>query len=172
MPNDIFSLSLCPQKLVLMYAIVDVAGQQFKVEKGQEIYVHRLTGKEGDKIELKEVLLVDDGAQVLVGKPNVPDAKLIATIQSHLLGDRVVVFKKKRRKGYRVKNGHRQQFTMIKIDDIVSKTSKAAKPAAEAKKASDTPKKEAAKPKAAAKEAGPKKEAPKKDTESKKTAKD
>ena len=90
-----------------------------------------MEGKEGDKIEVSNVLLVDDGSKVSVGKPNVPEAKMIATIQSHVQGDRIVIFKKKRRKGYRVKNGHRQQFTMLKIDSIVAKGMKAAKPSTE-----------------------------------------
>ncbi len=102
-----------------MYAIVNIAGQQFKVEEDQEIYVHRQKGKEGDQLEFKEVLLKDDGKDFLVGTPLVADASVSATIISHEKGDKVLVFKKKRRKGYQKLNGHRQQFTKIKIDKII-----------------------------------------------------
>jgi len=101
-----------------MYAIVDIAGQQFKVEKGQELYVHQLDGKEGDKVQFENVLLIDNNGAVKVGTPNVPKVKVSATILGHQKGDKVLVFKKKRRKGYRVKNGHRQHFTKIVIDTI------------------------------------------------------
>jgi large subunit ribosomal protein L21 len=102
----------------MMYAIVEIAGQQFKVEKGQEIFVHRLEGNEGDKVTFEDVLLTDDGGKVNVGTPNVKGSKVEAEILEHLKGDKVIVFKKKRRKGYRVKNGHRQQFTKILINSI------------------------------------------------------
>ncbi len=101
-----------------MFAIVEIAGQQFKVEKDQEIFVHHLGGKEGDKVTFDNVLLVDNKGAVKVGKPNLPNMKISATILSHEQGDKVVVFKKKRRKGYQVKNGHRQQFSKIKINKI------------------------------------------------------
>jgi large subunit ribosomal protein L21 len=101
-----------------MYAIVEIAGQQFKVEKGQEIFVHRLEGNEGDKVTFEDVLLTDDEGKVNVGTPNVKGSKVEAEILEHLKGDKVIVFKKKRRKGYRVKNGHRQQFTKILINSI------------------------------------------------------
>lgn len=101
-----------------MYVIVEIAGQQFKVEKGQEIFVHRLDGQEGEKVEFPNVLLKDDDGQVTVGTPTVDSTKVSASIVEHLQGDKVIVFKKKRRKGYQVKNGHRQQLTRIKIDGI------------------------------------------------------
>ena len=101
-----------------MYAIVQIAGQQFKVEQDQEIFVHRLDGNAGENIEFADVLLKEDGGNVTVGTPNVSASKVSATILEHLQGDKVVVFKKKRRKGYRVKNGHRQQFTKVKINSI------------------------------------------------------
>ena len=101
-----------------MYAIVNIAGQQFKVEENQEIFVHRQQGKEGDALEFKEVLLRDNNVKVEVGVPTVPNAVVSATIVSHLKGDKVIIFKKKRRKGYQVQNGHRQSFTKLKIDKI------------------------------------------------------
>ena len=100
-----------------MYAIVEIAGQQFKVEKDQEIFVHRLDAEEGAKIEFSEVLLKHDNGTVTVGTPTLSSI-VSATILQHLKGDKVIVFKKKRRKGYRVKNGHRQSLTKIKIDGI------------------------------------------------------
>jgi len=100
-----------------MFAVVEIAGQQFKVEEGQEIFVHRLDGNTGDNVEFEKVLLVDRGGSVDVGTPSV-NAKVKATILEHLKGDKVIVFKKKRRKGYKVKNGHRQYMTKIKIDGI------------------------------------------------------
>ncbi|MFI5172347.1 MAG: 50S ribosomal protein L21 [Chitinophagales bacterium] len=102
-----------------MYVIVNIAGQQFKVEENQEIFVHRQAGSEGDKIEFNEVLLRADEGKIQVGTPTIAKASVSATIVSHLKGDKVIIFKKKRRKGYRVKNGHRQQFTKIKIEKIV-----------------------------------------------------
>ena len=101
-----------------MYAIVEIAGQQFKVEKGQELFVHRLSGKEGDKVEFDKVLLKDDKGKITVGKPTIDKAKVTAKIIEHLKGDKVIVFKKKRRKGYKVKNGHRQYLTKIAIEKI------------------------------------------------------
>ena len=101
-----------------MYAIVEIAGQQFKVEKGQQIFVHRLEGEEGAKLDFDKVLLIEDGKKIKVGTPNVEGAKVSTTILSHLKGDKVIVFKKKRRKGYKVKNGHRQYLTKISIEDI------------------------------------------------------
>src|SRR5690606_36056291 len=101
-----------------MYAIVNIAGQQFKVAKDQHLYVHRLQGDEGASIEFDDVLLVDNGGKVSVGAPTVKGAKVSAKIVSHLKGDKVIVFKKKRRKGYRKKNGHRQFFTKIQIESI------------------------------------------------------
>jgi len=103
-----------------MYAIVEIAGQQFKVEKGQEIFVHRLEGEEGAKLDFDNVLLIEDGKKIKVGTPNVEGAKVSTKILSHLKGDKVIVFKKKRRKGYKVKNGHRQYLTKISIESITA----------------------------------------------------
>ncbi len=101
-----------------MFAIVDIAGQQFKVEKDQTVYVHRLPHAEGASVELDKVLLVNNNGSIQVGVPTVSGAKVKATVLSHLKGDKVIVFKKKRRKGYRKKNGHRQSFTKIQIEAI------------------------------------------------------
>ena len=101
-----------------MYAIVEIAGQQFKVEQGRKIFVHRLQANEGDKLEFDKVLLVENGGKVSVGSPVINGAKVNATVVSHLKGDKVIVFKKKRRKGYQKWNGHRQQFSQIMIDGI------------------------------------------------------
>jgi large subunit ribosomal protein L21 len=101
-----------------MYAIVDIAGQQFKVEKDQTVFVHRLENKEGDKVKFENVLLVDNNGSVKVGAPTVSGASVSAKVLSHLKGDKVIVFKKKRRKGYQKSNGHRQQFTKIVIEGI------------------------------------------------------
>ncbi len=101
-----------------MYAIVEIAGQQFKVEKDQKVYVHRLQHEEGASIEFDRVLLLQDSSSISVGVPTVAGAVVKATVLSHLKGDKVIVFKKKRRKGYRKLNGHRQCFTQIKIEAI------------------------------------------------------
>ncbi len=101
-----------------MFAIVSIAGQQFKVEEGQQIFVHRLAANEGDSVCFQEVHLVDRDGRLAIGAPVLAGAAVDATVVSHVKGDKLVVFKKKRRKGYRVKNGHRQQFTKIKIDSI------------------------------------------------------
>ncbi|MCF8365786.1 MAG: 50S ribosomal protein L21 [Bacteroidales bacterium] len=101
-----------------MYAIVDIAGQQFKVEKDNEIFVHRLNGSEGDNIDFEKVMLIEDGDVVNIGKPFVENAKVSGTILSHVKGDKVIVFRKKRRKGFQTENGHRQQFSKIKIEGI------------------------------------------------------
>jgi large subunit ribosomal protein L21 len=101
-----------------MYAIVEIAGQQFKVEKDQEIFVHRIPGEAGEKVEFADVLLKADGNSITVGTPTVSSSKVSATILEHLKGDKVIVFKKKRRKGYKKKNGHRQYLTKIKIEGI------------------------------------------------------
>ena len=139
-----------------MYAIVEIAGQQFKVEKDQQIFVHRLEEKEGTKVEFDNVLLIDNNGKVNVGAPAISGAKVTAKVLDHVKGDKVVVFKKKRRKGYRVKNGHRQAFTQIEIQSILEKGATAKKATA------TTAKKEAkAEPKAAAKKAPAKKAAPK-----------
>lgn len=101
-----------------MYAIVNIQGQQFKVQKNQEVFVHRLPNAEGEGVSFDEVLLIDDSGNVSVGAPTVNGATVSAKVISHLKGDKVIVFKKKRRKGYRVKNGHRQQFSKIQIESI------------------------------------------------------
>jgi len=101
-----------------MYAIVNIAGQQFKVAKDQQLFVHRLQGEEGASIEFDNVLLAENGGKFSIGAPMVEGAKVSAKILSHLKGDKVIVFKKKRRKGYKKKNGHRQQFTKIEITGI------------------------------------------------------
>lgn len=101
-----------------MYAIVNIAGQQFKVAKDQQIFVHRLQGEEGASIEFDNVLLAADGSSIKVGAPALDGAKVSAKILSHLKGDKVIVFKKKRRKGYQKSNGHRQYFTKIEITGI------------------------------------------------------
>lgn len=101
-----------------MYAIVVIAGQQFKVEKDQKLFVHRLEGSEGSALSFDKVLLVDNDGEVKIGAPTVQDAKVNATILKHVKGDKVIVFKKKRRKGYAVKNGHRQYFTQIQVNSI------------------------------------------------------
>lgn len=101
-----------------MYAIVNIAGQQFKVAKDQYLFVHRLQGEEGASIEFDNVLLAEDGGKFKVGTPTLKGAVVSAKIVSHLKGEKVIVFKKKRRKGYKKKNGHRQQFTKIQITSI------------------------------------------------------
>jgi large subunit ribosomal protein L21 len=101
-----------------MFAIVTIAGQQFKVEEGQQIFVHQLEAKEGDKVSFDEVLLVGKDGSTSVGTPTVSGAKVSATVLGHQKGDKVIVFKKKRRKGYKVKKGHRQRFTKLSIDSI------------------------------------------------------
>ena len=103
-----------------MFAIVTIAGQQFKVEEGQELFVHQLKAEEGDNITFEEVHLIDQNGAVNIGKPVIKGASVNATILGHQKGDKVIVFKKKRRKGYRRKNGHRQRFTKIKIDSIAA----------------------------------------------------
>ena len=135
-----------------MYAIVDIAGQQFKVAKDQKVYVHRLDAKTGTKVSFDKVLLLDDGGKVTIGAPAIANASVEAKVVKHLKDDKVIVFKKKRRKGYRVKNGHRQSLTEIVIESIGTSSKKKAAPAAKSEKeASKTKppakKKTAAKPK-------------------------
>ena len=143
-----------------MYAIVEIAGHQFKVEKDQKVFVNRLQTEEGNKVTFDNVLLLADGNKVTIGAPAIDGAQVGAKVLKHLKGDKVIVFKKKRRKGYRVKNGHRQSLTEIQIESIVASgakkasPAKAASPKAEAKPAA---KKEVSKP--AAKAATPKAEA-------------
>ena len=141
-----------------MYAIVDIAGQQFKVAKDQKVYVHRLDAKTGTKVSFDQVLLLDDGGKVTVGAPAIANASVEAKVVKHLKDEKVIVFKKKRRKGYRVKNGHRQSLTEILIESIgtlakkkVAPAAKAAKEAVKAKPATKTETVKAASKKPAAK---------------------
>ena len=144
-----------------MYAIVEIAGQQFKVEKDQQIFVHRLDSEEGSKIDFDKVLLLDDAGSVNVGAPVITGAKVTAKVLEHLKGDKVIVFKKKRRKGYKVKNGHRQYLTKLEILTIDAKApaakkaapKKVAKPAAEKAPAKKTVAKKAPAKKTTAKKA-------------------
>ena len=101
-----------------MYAIVEIAGQQFKVEEGKKIFVHRLENGEGKSVEFDKVLLVEDGDNIVVGEPVIKDFVVEGKVVDHVRGDKVIVFKKKRKKGYRIKNGHRQNFTQIEITGI------------------------------------------------------
>ncbi len=134
-----------------MYAIVEIAGQQFKVAKDQKVFVHRLKEEEGDKVTFNNVLLIGNDASVTVGAPAIKGAAVEAKIVKHLKGDKVIVFKKKRRKGYRVKNGHRQYLTELLIEGIKAsgvKVETSAKEAPAPKKAApavEAPKKEAPK---------------------------
>ena len=137
-----------------MYAIVEIAGQQFKVAKDQKVFVHRLKEEEGKKVSFDQVLLIGDGDNVTVGAPAIDGAAVEAKIVKHLKGDKVIVFKKKRRKGYRVKNGHRQYLTELVIEEIVAKGAKKPVARKEAPAKKEAPKME----KAAAKAAAPKKE--------------
>jgi len=132
-----------------MYAIVEIAGQQFKVVQDQKLFVHRLAEKEGSKVSFDKVYLLDDGKKVSIGAPAITGASVEAKVVSHLKGDKVIVFKKKRRKGYRVKNGHRQALTELVIEKIQASGSKAQKAA------------EPEAPKKVTKAAAPKKAAPK-----------
>jgi len=102
-----------------MYAIVEIAGHQFKVEKDKKLYVHQLDANEGDSVDFDKVLLVDNDGKIAVGTPTVNGAKVTAKVLQNVKGDKVLVFKKKRRKGYKKLNGHRQQFTQIQIENIV-----------------------------------------------------
>jgi len=124
-----------------MYAIVEIAGQQFKVEKDQQIFVHRLDNEEGSKVDFDKVLLLDDAGTVNVGAPVITGAKVTAKVLEHLKGDKVIVFKKKRRKGYKVKNGHRQYLTKLEIQkiDVKAPAAKKTAPKKEAKPAAKKP---------------------------------
>jgi large subunit ribosomal protein L21 len=135
-----------------MYAIVEIAGQQFKVAKDQKVYVHRLQDEEGSKVTFDNVLLLEDGSNITIGAPAIDGAAVEAKVIKHLKGDKVIVFKKKRRKGYKKKNGHRQYLTELVIEGIIASGAKKAEKKAE-------PKKEA---KPAAKKEEVKAEAPKK----------
>ncbi|GBF18268.1 50S ribosomal protein L21 [Arenibacter sp. NBRC 103722] len=136
-----------------MYAIVEIAGQQFKVAKDQKVYVHRLQDEEGSKVTFDNVLLLEDGSNITIGAPAIDGAAVEAKVIKHLKGDKVIVFKKKRRKGYKKKNGHRQYLTELVIEGIIASGAKKSEKKAE-------PKKEA---KPAAKKVEVKAEAPKKE---------
>ena len=114
-----------------MYAIVEIAGQQFLVEKKDEIFVHRLEGEAGSKVEFEEVLLLDDKGKVSVGKPHVEGSLVTGKIIDHVRGDKVIVFKKKKRKGFQKETGHRQDFTKVLIENISVKGAARAKKATE-----------------------------------------
>lgn len=103
-----------------MYAIVEIAGQQFKVEQGQKLFVHRLEAERGSVVEFDKVLLVDNNGSVTIGAPVISGAKVVAEVVSHVKGEKVLVFHKKRRKGYRKLNGHRQCFTELKVNEVVA----------------------------------------------------
>ena len=135
-----------------MNAIVKISGKQFKVAKDTKLFVNRIDAKEGSKVSFDDVLLIDNGSKVIVGNPIVKDASVEAKVLKHLKDDKVIVFKKKRRKGYRVKNGHRQALTEIIIEKVTEKTAKA-KPAKKSEE-SKAPKAKKATPKA--KKAAPK----------------
>ena len=115
-----------------MYAIVEIAGQQFKVSKDLKVYVHRLTNEEGSKVSFDKVLLLDDNGNVTLGAPAIEGASVEAKVLQHLKGDKVIVFKKKRRKGYKKRNGHRQYLTQIVIEGISTSAPKKAAPKKEA----------------------------------------
>lgn len=117
-PFSQFMFEIGAYKSIKMYAIVDIAGQQFKVEKDQKIYVHRLKEEAGAKVDFDKVLLLDDGGKIEVGSPTLSGASVSATIISHEQDDKVLVFKKKRRKGYKKMNGHRQALSYIQIKSI------------------------------------------------------
>jgi large subunit ribosomal protein L21 len=134
-----------------MFAIVDIAGQQFNVAKDQKVFVHRLDAKTGDKVSFDQVFMLADGDKVTVGAPAVANASVEAKVVRHLRDDKVIVFKKKRRKGYRVKNGHRQSLTEIVIESVGVGKAKKAAPKAKA----EAPKAKAEAPKAV-KKAAPK----------------
>ncbi|RDI57075.1 50S ribosomal protein L21 [Flavobacterium glaciei] len=114
-----------------MYAIVEIAGQQFKVSKDLKVYVNRLTNEEGSKVSFDKVLLLDDNGTITLGAPAIEGASVEAKVLQHLKGDKVIVFKKKRRKGYKKRNGHRQYLTQIVIEGISASGTKKAAPKAE-----------------------------------------
>ena len=134
-----------------MYAIVEIAGQQFKVAQDQKVYVHRLQGEEGSKVTFDTVFLLDDNGTISIGAPAIKGAEVTAKILGHLKGDKVIVFKKKRRKGYIKKNGHRQALTEIQIESIATSVAKKAAPKKAETKA-EAPKAEAPKAEAVSKD--------------------
>ena len=143
-----------------MYAIVEISGKQFKVEKKQKLFVNRLDVAEGKKISFDNVLMINDGSKSSVGTPNVSGVQVDAKVLKHLKSDKIIVFKKKRRKGYKVRNGHRQAITEIEISDILTGVSKKA-----ASKKAEAPKKAEVKKTVATKKAEPKKASAKKESQ-------
>jgi large subunit ribosomal protein L21 len=133
-----------------MYAIVEIAGQQFKVSKDQKVFVHRLANEEGSKVSFEKVLLLDDNGTITIGAPAIEGASVEAKVLQHLKGEKVIVFKKKRRKGYKKKNGHRQSLTQIVIEGIAATGAKKAvkKEAAPAVEVTEEAPKKAKAPKA------------------------
>lgn len=103
-----------------MYVIVDIQGQQFKVQQDQKLFVHRINADQGSEVEFGKVMLIDNDGDVQVGAPVIEGAKVIVEVLSHVKGDKVLVFKKKRRKGYRKLNGHRQQFLEVRVKEIIA----------------------------------------------------
>ena len=103
-----------------MYVIVDIQGQQFKVKQDQRLFVHRINADQGSEVEFEKVMLIDNEGAITVGTPVVEGAKVVVEILSHLKGDKVLVFKKKRRKGHRKLNGHRQQFSEVRVKSIIA----------------------------------------------------
>jgi large subunit ribosomal protein L21 len=121
--NNIRHASRSNIKRKVMYAIVEIAGQQFKVEEGKKIFVHRLDAEDGMQVDFDKVLLIEDEGKITIGEPIIKDARVEGKIISKERGDKVIVFKMKRKKGYRVKNGHRQNFTQVEILSINGKSS-------------------------------------------------
>ena len=155
-----------------MYAIVEIAGHQYKVQKDQQVFVNRLDAKEGAKIKFDKVLLLDKGGDVTVGAPAISGLAVHATVERHLKGDKVLVFKKKRRKGYQKLNGFRPYLTEVRITDIKKGAAKKAAPKKEEAVAEEKPAaKKAAAKKPAAKKAATKKPAAKKPAAKKPAAK-
>ena len=103
-----------------MYVIVDIQGQQFKVKQDQRLFVHRINADQGSEVEFEKVMLIDNEGAITVGTPVVEGAKVVVEILSHLKGDKVLIFKKKRRKGHRKLNGHRQQFSEGRLKSIIA----------------------------------------------------
>ena len=156
-----------------MYAIVEIAGHQYKVQKDQQVFVNRLDAKEGAKIKFDKVLLMEKGGEVTVGAPAISGLAVHANVERHLKGDKVLVFKKKRRKGYQKLNGFRPYLTEIRVTDIKKGSAKKAAPKKEEESSDEKPaaKKKAAPKKAAPKKAAAKKPAAKKSAPKKATAK-
>jgi len=129
-----------------MYAIVEIAGQQFKVEAGKKIFVHRLDAEEGESIEFEKVLLLDNDGTITIGEPVVENTVVEGKVVAHVRGDKVIVFKKKRRKGYQKRNGHRQDFTQVEVLSIGPSSGTGKKKAPKAEKKEEAPAAPAAPP--------------------------